>query len=356
MYNLICTMNMPSHHQGDFYRELSKKCDLKVVFKNSITNERKSLGWENDFIGYESYFDFKNVSEKDNCIYFLSGMPGTLKNVKLALSKKILFQSEIPYITNNRIRFLIKNYFFAKLLNLRNIPFLGIGEPVRNYLINLKLRKELIFPFAYFVKKKSEGNINIKNPLIFSGRLIKGKRIDLLLNAFSQVSKCRDKGLIIIGDGPEKNNLIELTDKLGIVEEVKFTGALAMNDIYKYYCNGSSLILPSIHDGWGVVVNEAINVGMPAVISDSCGSKELIENGNVGYIFKTDSIDSLKYYLEKLYSDEDTYKNLSDNCIKYSDKISPESGAEYLIEIIDYIYSNTKNDKTKPNAPWLTQN
>lgn len=120
--------------------------------------------------------------------------------------------------------------------------------------------------------------------IIFIGRLVKQKRGDILLRAFKAVSE-RLSGceLLIIGDGPERQELQRLTNELSINQTVTFLGAI-YDEVLKgrYMLSSCLFVLPGLG---GLSINEAMCYGLPVVCSIADGTEEqLVHDGITGYI------------------------------------------------------------------------
>ncbi|MEN6329380.1 MAG: glycosyltransferase family 4 protein [Methanobacteriaceae archaeon] len=124
--------------------------------------------------------------------------------------------------------------------------------------------------------------------LIFAGRLISEKGVDLLIRSLPLVKKIRpDLKCSITGDGPERDNLEKLTAKLNLEGTVKFTGFLKDHDeLLKIMKSSEVLVLPSKREGFGMVVLEANACGLPAVVVNHPmnAAVELIKNDENGFI------------------------------------------------------------------------
>ena len=117
--------------------------------------------------------------------------------------------------------------------------------------------------------------------VIFSGRLIKQKNVDLIMDSLIGFKKVF---LLIIGDGEEKKRLSDLARQKGI--DFAITGFIEeQEELFKMYYAGDILILPSYDEAWGLVVNEAMAAGLPVIVSNECGcSLDLVRDGENGYI------------------------------------------------------------------------
>ena len=154
---------------------------------------------------------------------------------------------------------------------------------------------------------KSE--LGYRKVVLFLGRLIPRKGIDYLIKAFAEVSKdIEGVGLLIVGEGPEREKLEGLCDNIGI-DNVIFTGYVDEDTKTLYYLLADFFVLPSIYlkvtEEWGLVVNEAMSVGKPAIVTTAVGcAYELVKNGINGYIVPEKSVASLYHTIKKLLTDD----------------------------------------------------
>ena len=110
--------------------------------------------------------------------------------------------------------------------------------------------------------------------LVSVGRLIKRKGFDTLLKALSAARRdMKQLQLMIIGDGPEKNNLKKLANNLSVSEHVLFLDSVDDEKKFKYLSVSDIYVLSSIHEGFGLVVLEAMHAGLPIISTDSGGQR-----------------------------------------------------------------------------------
>jgi glycosyltransferase involved in cell wall biosynthesis len=131
--------------------------------------------------------------------------------------------------------------------------------------------------------------------IIYSGRLVAVKRVDLLLRAFFSIREARpDWDLIIAGDGPDRPVLQALCESAEATSRVIWAGFVNQPDqLAGLYASSSMLVLPSDFEPWGVVVTEAA-VRMPVIASSVVGAAaDLIHDGVNGRIFSAGDLESL---------------------------------------------------------------
>ena len=135
----------------------------------------------------------------------------------------------------------------------------------------------------------------------FAGKLIPKKRPRDMLMA---IAKCKSRErvhAVFVGDGPLREDLESLARQYGVSAE--FRGFLNQSQIVaKGYADLDALILPSgEHETWGLVVNEAMTGGIPAVVSDMVGcAPDLIKNDVTGYVFSAGNIPDFARCIDRL--------------------------------------------------------
>jgi len=118
--------------------------------------------------------------------------------------------------------------------------------------------------------------------LLFVGRVSSDKNIDFLLETYRELRKIRENvNLLIVGDGPEYARLkIECAGE----QRIKFTGRLAYELLPAVYSACDVLVFPSTIDTFGMAVLEAQSCGIPAIVTNIGGPKEIIENNKTGIV------------------------------------------------------------------------
>lgn len=118
--------------------------------------------------------------------------------------------------------------------------------------------------------------------LLYAGRISRDKAPDLLAEVYSRLVKKRgDINLILAGDGPYAETL---RAKLGGSGRIVFTGRLEQEELAALYSGADVFVFPSVTDTFGLVVLEALACGLPAVVSDAGGAREIVEDGISGFV------------------------------------------------------------------------
>jgi len=112
---------------------------------------------------------------------------------------------------------------------------------------------------------------------LYVGRLVKVKNLEFIINIFNRHPELE---LSIIGFGVEEIRLKSIA-----CDNIRFLGAIANIELSKYYQAADVFILPSVSEPWGLVVEEALNNGLPVMVSDKVGCHEDLVNKNTGVVF-----------------------------------------------------------------------
>jgi glycosyltransferase involved in cell wall biosynthesis len=142
--------------------------------------------------------------------------------------------------------------------------------------------------------RQRQGLSTARRHLLFCGRLVPMKRVDLLIDAFAAVADERPLwDLLIIGDGVLAGELKQRVPER-LRPRVKWIGFLESDELVPAYHAADVLVLPSDREPWAVVVQEAMSAGLAVVASDVVGAaRELIEDGVSGRIFSAGDVESL---------------------------------------------------------------
>lgn len=140
--------------------------------------------------------------------------------------------------------------------------------------------------------------------LFFSGRMIERKGLPSLLHALSSIDADVSWVLWIEGAGPEIDSYVALAHRYGIASRCRFLG-FCQYDLHSWLVRNSDIVIvPSLEDNWGIVVDEGLQLGKIVVSSDATGSGcDRITDGANGFIFRGGDSVSLASLLKRLIKD-----------------------------------------------------
>jgi glycosyltransferase involved in cell wall biosynthesis len=174
--------------------------------------------------------------------------------------------------------------------------------------------------------------------LCFLGRLRKTKNPEDAIKIFLKVKEFVSSAkMIIIGGGPLENYL---KNKYKNFKDIEFLGYLNEEEKYKNLCKCHFLIVPSIREGWGIVVIEANMLGIPVIGYDVKGLKDSIKNGLNGFLVK--NVDSAVKKIIEIWNDKNFYYQLSVSSKEYARSFSWKKTREEFIKCLKKLETKTK--------------
>jgi glycosyltransferase involved in cell wall biosynthesis len=196
----------------------------------------------------------------------------------------------------------------------------GFGVPERRIrTVNMTVDVEAIATFAddFGQDRRDEWRSSLGLPrdatvFLFVGRLEAHKGISNLLDQFGHVAKeFPSARLLLVGDGSMRSDVKNIADAC---TWLRAPGRLKGNDLLSAYCSSDVLVLPSAFEPWGLVVNEAMAAGLPAVVSDrvGCGT-DLVERSDTGVIYDYTKPDALGDALRRLLIDPGSRQRMGCN-------------------------------------------
>ena len=172
-------------------------------------------------------------------------------------------------------------------------------------------------------------------------RLVPIKNIENLLRAWQLIEQRNSNyKLVIVGSGPEAENLLALAKTLEL-NRVDFAGSVNNNDIDSYYKTADVLVLPSLSETWGLVVNEAMASGLPVLLSNKVNASEsLLQEGINGFGFEPTDVNQMAdTMLNYIGLKQKARQKMATASLNIIDNMSYAKMSEQLIAIIPKIMS-----------------
>ncbi|MGY6156365.1 glycosyltransferase family 4 protein [Paraburkholderia graminis] len=219
--------------------------------------------------------------------------------------------------------------------------YFGFGERSREYLLSLGAKREKIFipcqaaalPGSFSPERALVDRVAARagNPPVFLyvGRLSEEKGVGTLIEAFAGLQKRVPAAqLRIVGTGPMADALRAKAVELHLENAVTFAGSLQDEPLTREYYGATCMVLPSFSEPWGLVVNEALAHGCPAVVSESCGCvPELVIDGVSGYSFTAGDVAGLQRTLLKAMEAFADASGTAHRCMEVIRRFDPPSAA-----------------------------
>lgn len=238
----------------------------------------KTVGWQHNC--YDAYMNQKNA---------------------LFWNKKTFIRKYIPQLD----RFVVLNHYDAD-----------------EYKQKMNIDCEVIGNARSFVSERKSDCTSKK--FFVAARFVEAKGLDLLMKSFALFCETnKEWTLVIAGDGEDRLAVLDMAWRLGIQNRIEFTGIIS--NVQDYYLDSSVYLLSSKWEGWGLVVIEAFEMGIPVIAYDIVPIDVLITNGEDGYIIEPFMYTKFAAAMTKLANDEELRKQMSQKAIKKAGQFSIEN-------------------------------
>ncbi|HEX2997089.1 MAG TPA: glycosyltransferase family 4 protein [Anaerolineales bacterium] len=181
--------------------------------------------------------------------------------------------------------------------------------------------------------------------IVSIGRLGSEKNWDTVLQAFAKVClQYPDLRLVLIGDGPARQDLESLASELGVAERVTFTGTLPFTDVPCYLTAADLFTFASVTETQGLVTIEAMAAGLPVVAVNGSGTRDIIDHGEQGFLVENDA-DALAEGIKKLLSNPQQMKRFSSNALKKAGTFDVNRLGKQLIDVYEQAIQDKRENR-----------
>lgn len=331
----LCNETGGAIYDNYFYNKLTKRYKNKV--KSIEDSDFISESKKQSLINFSKIY-FRNFKELSNCdILILNSRLYTRFIISMIFSKFkaktckiIMIHHHYNYMTHKGILKYIHKVF--------EINFLKIADEIiipNPYIKDLTERKKIITGKKIELKSSfKEANFQIstgKNKkILFVGNIDKRKGIIYAIKAFEKFVKNNPEYIFnIVGKYDENDKYIKklkkYLDEKKLNDSVKFIGRVDEKELGKYYSTSDIFLFPSLNEGFGWVMMEAMAHGLPVVAFDNTAMPYTVKNGINGFLVTNLNIDELSKSLQKISSDRKLFEKLRNGAIdtyKNANKIS----------------------------------
>lgn len=321
-YDTIFVTNLPSFYKLSLYNRIAEKKKIMVIFTGDTALLR-----DKDFFDGSYAFEYFYLSHNTDlkralaackivkaCTYkelVIGGWDSLVMWFLLFISDKEInsqiIESSYLESTTKGFKGFLKKLFLSRISK--------VYVPGKS---NEKLVKDLGYS-GQIVKTGGVGLFNIVSQPIYTkkekvenflyvGRLSEEKNLFSIIQVFNNLPNIR---LNIVGYGPLEAKLKALA-----MPNICFYGAVKNRNLFSVYQSNDVLILPSFSEPWGLVVEEALNNGIPVIVSDKVGCAEEIVNESNGIIYSIGDPVGLKNAILKM-KNVAYYNELRENISKY---------------------------------------
>ncbi len=169
-----------------------------------------------------------------------------------------------------------------------------------------------------------------KKYIVSAGRLVPWKGFDILIDAIKELPE--EINLIIIGEGPQKENIELKIKNLGLENRINLTGQLSHGELLQYFAEAEIFVLNTAYEGLSHVILEAMQYGVPVITTDVGGNPVLIKDKYNGILVEYNKKEQLKEAILKLHNNSDLKKLFVENSYKELGKFNLENMLNRLVE------------------------
>ncbi len=332
--------------------ELHKSEDFEIV---EYVGEKAKFDFskiKNNFARRAVYFCWLNlffpiILKKDKIDVLFS--PNFIAPVFLPCKSIVVVHDASPFAMEDC--FDKSNITFRKMIKYSAKKANAIITPSefakKDIIKNLNLPAEKIFPIHHGIEQNLRKKVSEKGiaefrkkfglngkTAIFVGAIEKRKNIENILNA-AKILKEKGKKftILLIGkDGFGFAEIKKLHEKLWLEDCVKFAGYLEDSEVLAAYCAADLLLYPSLYEGFGLPILEAMSCGTP-VITSNCSSMPEV-GGNAALYVEPEKPKEIAKAVEKIFENEKLKKELSIKGIEHAKQFTWEKALEKTIQVI----------------------
>lgn len=216
------------------------------------------------------------------------------------------------------------------------------GHPMIETLIKKGVKADRIFvpqnihDFNLFRCPEISANKEIQDKaereyeLIYVGLLSPYKRLDLLLDSFAlSQPQLTGQKLLIVGDGPEQQQLHQQAQQLKIDKNVNFVGKIPFQQLPDYYCQARTFIMTSQGEGLPMAMIEAMSCGLPVIIANDADITEVAQDEVNALIVNDWTAEAFSQAIRNLRDNKSLYEKLQTNAVKIRESRQSEYSLEY---------------------------
>lgn len=186
-----------------------------------------------------------------------------------------------------------------------------------------------------------------KSDIVFVSicRLSKEKNVEESISHFASLSKIYETArLLIVGDGDDKGNLVSMVSEMHLSEKISFAGAVAMDEVWKYYKAGDIFISSSVSESLGLTYIEALASSIPIICREDKALSVSLEDGVNGFAFSSE--EEFLSRASRLLEDNSLRLRMGESAAKSVEKFSLENFAENLLGVFNAVLK----EKEKVNS------
>lgn len=189
-------------------------------------------------------------------------------------------------------------------------------------------------------------DLELQHPtFLFIGSVNPRKGLQLLFKALAVLHQqgCDRYTLLVVGDGPQRQELEDFCNQQGLTDRVKWVGRVDYKDLGAYLLQADVFVLPTLEDTWGMVVLEAMATGKAILCSKFAGAAELVQHGENGYVFDPNDAEATASLIRRFVDDAALSQHMGQKSEQMMTQYTPEAAAEFLATVAAYVVEPRRN-------------
>jgi len=378
---MVIWMSALTVHQAHTFQHLGELSSepIEYVLGSRQIEERKVQGWrEMGVAGLSIYelpkqgwwpFGKKIITQFPGAVHIFNGMWGDRRLFALLIyaqwhdvvtclitdpyaDKVVSYFGKSPNLLD-RIKTAVRPLVYkvaGALVARRMAAVFAISEKAVNQFEAIGFDRAKVFPFGYFVPTfvghsndaEAKGTTD-RLRLVFVGSLIARKGLLTLVDA---IELCNASGhqvsLDVYGSGD--GGAIHAPGRF-----INYCGSIPFGEAQVVMRQYDVLVVPSLHDGWAVVVNEALMQGVPVICSDAVGAGVLVQKSGAGRIFPASDTKVLISLLAEMVRSPERLVDWRAKAAGFGDWLSPAVAARYQLDCLQFALGQSN---IRPLSPW----
>ena len=190
--------------------------------------------------------------------------------------------------------------------------------------------------------------------LIFAGRIAPEKNLPFLLRAFNGAAQAYENlCLLIVGDGPERENLEDRVNHMGISDRVHFTGMVDYQKIPSYLAAADAFVTASVTEVHPLSVIEAMAAGLPVLGIESPGVGDTVTDGEDGFIVPEEELAAFTAKMVRLATDTELRLSMSQKARQTSERYDYRRTTQQMFELYQKVIANNSGRRRTFRARWI---
>ena len=254
-----------------------------------------------------------SVAKRADVIHVVTGTSTMTGAFAIAMGRAMGLPSVISFFGKEQFEFATPVHRWLFKITISLATSIGVNTPYTGASIPSKFqgKTHVLLGGAEEADYSPSSQAHEGKSILFVGRLTSTKGVDDLIRALAFVLQIKEARLIVVGDGPERTNLIQLAATLGVDSRVEFTGTLRGASLHSQYEKSDVVVLPSKYvkgqassETLGLTLIEASMHSKPLIGTSHGGIPEIVKDGQNGLLVPENNPRALADALVRLLSDE----------------------------------------------------